>query len=362
MKPILDYNIVNGQTPEGESYIRPAIVNRDSPNDLEQILKNAIDRGLIAGLKDTACASIAEGLAEQMYKELSDGHSVQFGDFFSIHLYLDGQTDGSGTLSEGANRINPRFQKGAAFDLSVGDFKMHYTDDGTRPSISLVKSEGDDSESGHLTAGEDVLVFGANLKPAEGQTLEVVFQREVDGEIEETCVDEFKTVGENLIKFAYPQLPATATYRVVATFEDTETGRIYPSNARTVECEESAAALEIASVTMQGSELPADTVDFGSNDEAWRIAIPGATVADLAGATVKADLIEGGEVVATITPSTGSGEGDPVTPADGCIDAVFAMNDSSRPDGDWWGQPCRVTVTLAGGEELTHGVTFAAHQ
>lgn len=344
MKPILDYNIVNGQTPEGESYIRPAIVNRDVPNDLEQILKNAIDRGLIAGLKDTACASIAQGIAEQMYKELTDGHSVQFGGFFSIHLYLDGQTDGSGTLSEGVNKINPRFQKGSEFELAVSDFTMRYTDDGTRPTIKLVKSEGDGSESGHLTAGEPVLIFGTNLKPAEGQTLQVVFQREVEGEIEETVVDTFITNSDDLIKFEYPEIPSAGEYKVVATFEDTETGRVYPSNSRNVECEQSLTAPVITRVKQQNPDLPENVIDFGGP-----IVATGENLEMGVGDTVKIELYEGGEPVDVING---------VVIASTPTEISFTIsNTSHHPDGEWMGKDVLLTVTI-GGVSGTHWLKF----
>lgn len=337
MKPILDYNIVNGQTPEGESYIRPAIVNRDVPNDLEQILKNAIDRGLIAGLKETACASIAQGIAEQMYKELTDGHSVQFGGFFSIHLYLDGQTDGTGTLREGVNKITPRFQKGSEFELAVSDFTMRYTDDGTRPTIKLVKSEGDHSESGHLTAGEPVLIFGTNLKPAEGQTLQVVFQREVDGEIEETVVDTFITNADDLIKFAYPAIPSAGEYKVVATFEDTETGRVYPSNSRNVECEQSATpAPVITRVKQQNPDLPEDEIDFGGT-----IVATGENLQMGDGDTIKIELYEGGEPV-DVLDKLGAIVSTPTAISFTC------SNTSHHPDGEWMGKDVLLTVTIGG--------------
>ena len=356
MKPILDYNIVNGVTPEGDSYIRPAIVNRDLPNDLEQILKNAIDRGLIAGLKETACASIAEGIAEQMYKELTDGHSVQFGDYFTIRLFLDGQTDGSGTLNDSANAINPRFQKGSEFDLAVSDFTMHYVDDGTRPVIKLVKSDGDDAANGRLTAGEDVLIFGSNLKPAEGQTLQVVFQREVEGEIEETVVDEFETISTDLLKFAYPAIPATGTYKVFATFEDTETGRVYPSTARNVVAEEYTPAPQhtITSVAQEGYE--AGEIDFSPTKP---IVLTGQNLANVQSVKILGypdgydhDPDEDMEL----------DQLEDITSTDTTISFLNAENTAALPDGSFWGKPGRIVCTWADGTTATADVTFHEYQ
>ena len=358
MKPILDYNIFNGQTPEGESYIRPAIVNRDSPNDLEQILKNAIDRGLIAGLKETACASIAQGIVEQMYKELTDGHSVQFGDFFSVRLYLDGQTDGSGNLNELSNSVNPRFLKGDAFGLKAGDFTLHYVGGGDRPTLSKVCSENNTSQTGRLDTGDNVLIFGTNLLPAAGQTLKVVFQRENDGEIEETVIDTFETVNVGLIKFAYPVLPASATYKVFAVFEDDETGRLDPSTARNVYAEATPApvASEITNVFMAGEQDPQDdVVDFCDNTTKVRAVIPDADAEDLQGATIKMQLMHEGAVWAELD------EPDDVVTADGSIEGRFDRNTSSRPDGDWWGQPCKVVVTFANGLSSERDVMFKDH-
>jgi hypothetical protein len=75
------------------------IVDRVQPTGLDDILEKCIDRGLVAGIKPTAAKTIAEGVAQQIAKELSDGHGIQFGQYFYGRPYLSGTADSNGRLS-----------------------------------------------------------------------------------------------------------------------------------------------------------------------------------------------------------------------------------------------------------------------
>ena len=69
----------------------PAIVEREEIVPLDEIVRRAIDRGLIAGLKPSA----AEGIAQQLAYEFARGRSVSFGRYFYGRPYLSG-TDSFG--------------------------------------------------------------------------------------------------------------------------------------------------------------------------------------------------------------------------------------------------------------------------
>ena len=66
MKARLNYTVRTTRAPgeSGDSVV-PVIVERLSPVDLETVVENCIDRGLVAGIKPTAAHGIAEGVAAE---------------------------------------------------------------------------------------------------------------------------------------------------------------------------------------------------------------------------------------------------------------------------------------------------------
>ena len=121
-KPIIYYEArpqVNRAT--GATIMVPAIVEREQSVPLEEIVRRAIDRGLIAGVKESYANQIGEAIAQQMYDEFKAGRGVKFGQYFYARLYLDGTTDSNGKLTD-KNRINVRFVNGAKFKLNMSDF------------------------------------------------------------------------------------------------------------------------------------------------------------------------------------------------------------------------------------------------
>ena len=109
-------------TGRGTLYL-PAIVEREQAVPLDEIIHRAIDRGLIAGVKETYASQIAEALAQQMYEEFRLGRGVKFGSYFYARLYLDGTTDASGNLTA-KNGINVRFVNGNSFKLERDMFSF----------------------------------------------------------------------------------------------------------------------------------------------------------------------------------------------------------------------------------------------
>ena len=96
-KPILFYDVrVQTSRVTGGTLYLPAIVERLSPVELETVVENCIDRGLVAGLKPTAAHGIAEGVAAQIAREFSLGRGVQFGRYFYGRPYLSGTVDANG--------------------------------------------------------------------------------------------------------------------------------------------------------------------------------------------------------------------------------------------------------------------------
>ena len=108
MKTKLNYTVRTTRAPgEARDTIVPVIVERLSPVELEMVVENCIDRGLVAGLKPTAAHGIAEGVAAQIAREFSLGRGVQFGRYFYGRPYLSGTVDANGRLTS-ANGINVR--------------------------------------------------------------------------------------------------------------------------------------------------------------------------------------------------------------------------------------------------------------
>ena len=233
-KTKLDYTVRSTRAPGAteDTYV-PALVDRLQPRDLQGVIENCIDRGLIAGLKPTAAQTIAEGIAAQMAKEFSEGNGVQFGQYFYGRPYLSGTVDGNGRLS-GDNEINVRLYKGNAFKLDRKDYSLTFVDEGNNPKITSIVSE-DAKPRGTIVKGSAVVINGSMLYAA-GDTIAVRFKNDVaeDVVVAQTAMS---TYGSDLLKFTCPAaLVPTATYDVVVERTD-ENGVKRTSNAKSVTVE-----------------------------------------------------------------------------------------------------------------------------
>ena len=204
MKTKLSYTVRTTRAPgETRDSIVPVIVERLNPVELETVVENCIDRGLIAGLKTTAAHGIAEGVAAQIAREFSLGRGVQFGQYFYGRPYLSGTVDANGRLTSG-NKVNVRLYKGADFKLKLDDFS--FTFDGAGDSVKLASVYGDTPGAGGNTYGQvvegsPVKVNGRNLYAA-GDTDKVVFT-EVGGSAVVEVAD-FAFQGADMLAFAWP--------------------------------------------------------------------------------------------------------------------------------------------------------------
>ena len=339
-KPTFKYDIRKSYI-DGEEYTYPAIVERTAPVELKQVIEHAIDRGRIAGIKGTAAASIEEAVLIQIYKELEDGNSVKFDDFFSIRLYLDGQTDANGTLTED-NELNARFINGSELGITRDTFKFEYADGTACPVIIDVKSAADGVPDSTIDGPGDVIVMGSHMatdNPAE--ELEVVITPVEDGDA--IVVSQFARKTPELLRFARPEALTEGKYKVVVRRTDGDTSKVYPSNPRNVTVVGAASVNpEITSATM--GEFPVNEVDF---DENTPIVLHGVNLTYNAGDgdTLKIELRpDKGDATAvldqlkSITPS-----------ADGTtLSMINEVNTSGKPDGSWWGRDALVTLTTGG--------------
>ena len=204
MKAKLSYTVRSTRAPgETRDSIVPVIVERLNPVELETVVENCIDRGLIAGLKPTAAHGIAEGVAAQIAREFTLGRGVQFGQYFYGRPYLSGTVDANGRLTS-ANGVNVRLYKGAAFKLTLDDFTLSF--DGAGDSVKVDSVYGDTDGAGGNTYGQlvenaPVKINGRNLYAA-GDTDKVTFS-EVDGTAT-VEVSDFATQGADMLSFAWP--------------------------------------------------------------------------------------------------------------------------------------------------------------
>ena len=215
MKTKLSYTVRNTRAPgETRDTIVPVIVERLNPVELETVVENCIDRGLIAGLKTTAAHGIAEGVAAQIAREFSQGRGVQFGQYFYGRPYLSGTVDANGRLT-GDNRINVRLYKGEAFRLTLDDFS--FTFDGAGDAVKIESVYGDTTSAGGNTYGQvvqgaPVKINGRNLYAA-GDTNKVTFAEAGGGA--EVEVTDFATQSADMLSFAWPAgLVAGKAYKV----------------------------------------------------------------------------------------------------------------------------------------------------
>ena len=204
MKTKLSYTVRNTRAPgETRDTIVPVIVERLNPVELETVVENCIDRGLIAGLKTTAAHGIAEGVAAQIAREFTLGRGVQFGQYFYGRPYLSGTVDANGRLTS-ENRINVRLYKGEAFRLTLDDFS--FTFDGAGDAVKIDSVYGDTTDAGGNTYGQvvqgaPVKINGRNLYAA-GDTDKVTFAEAGGGATVE--VTDFATQSADMLSFAWP--------------------------------------------------------------------------------------------------------------------------------------------------------------
>ena len=221
-KPILFYAVrqqVNRAT-GGTLYV-PSIVEREEIVPLDEIVRRAIDRGLIVGIKDSAAKSIADAVARQMYEEFRQGQGVRFGNYFHARLYLDGTTDANGRLVAGRNNVNVRLVQGTAFKLTLDMFAFSNVAGGDIPGVDFVISDADGAERDLLLAGATLMLNGVNLY-AEGDLGTKVQFFALDPATGDPAADpsaevtDFASKGPNLLTFAWPAaLEGGRSYRVV---------------------------------------------------------------------------------------------------------------------------------------------------
>ena len=221
-KPEIQYEVrqQTNRATGGKIYV-PAIIERPDSVTLEQIVERAIDRGLMVAIKPNAARSVADGVARQMLEEFRQGNGVKFGDYFYARLYLDGTTDGDGTLTPDRNGINVRLYKGDGFKLSLGDYSWKNVDGGAIPGIDYLVSEADGAERGLLIPDANVMLCGTALCGEADDSQKVVFTQVMgdgdEGDPQVVEVADFTTKGPNLLKFAWPAaLVAGRTYSVFA--------------------------------------------------------------------------------------------------------------------------------------------------
>ena len=220
-KPILFYEVrVHQNRITGGPVYVPAIVDREDAVPLETIIERAIDRGLIAGIKQSAARQIADAIAQQMYEELKGGRGIKFGSYFYARLYLDGTSDSDGRLTRD-NHVNVRFASGVGFRLTMDMFSFSNVNGGDIPGTDFLISEADGAERGLLIPSENIILNGVNLWRDGDMGTKVAFHL-IDAATGEPAeepaaeVTNFLTTGPNALKFAWPAgLVAGSSYMAV---------------------------------------------------------------------------------------------------------------------------------------------------
>ena len=207
-KPILFYEVrPQANRATGGTILVPAIVEREQAVPLDEIIRRAIDRGLIAGVKETYAHQIAEAIAQQMYEEFKSGRGVKFGSYFYARLYLDGASDASGNLTP-KNGINVRFINGTSFKLERDMFTFSNINGGDIPGAEFLISDTDGAERGVLKPNAAVMLNGVNLYKTDDAGTKVSFY-EIDISTGEAAVEptaevtSFTSRGPNMLVFAW---------------------------------------------------------------------------------------------------------------------------------------------------------------
>ena len=198
-KPTVKYEVRAQRDPINNVTIYvPAIVDRSAAKSLATVIENAIDRGLIVGVKPSAASGIATGLCEQLFKEFRDGNAVNFDGYFYGRLYLDGTVNTDGRITSD-NSINIRLVKGAKWALATNDFSFTNIADDKTPNVEFLISACTGAVRGKLVKEQAILVNGSTFgDDAEHVSAKFVFE---DGT---EVVGSVTSCGENLIAVAWP--------------------------------------------------------------------------------------------------------------------------------------------------------------
>ena len=343
MKTKLAYTVRSTRAPgETRDVIVPVIVERLNPVELETVVENCIDRGLIAGLKTTAAHTIAEGVAAQIAREFSLGRGVMFGQYFYGRAYLSGTVDSNGRVGS-SNGINVRLYKGEAFKLTLSDYTMNFDGGGDSVRIESIMGSATDAGGnthGTVVTGKPVIAQGRNFWAA-GDTNKVTFAEVGAAGGTPVEVTQFTSQGPDILAFAWPGgLVAGRKYSVTVSRTDPN-GIVRISGAKSV-------------TVKAGAPAPADPPEVtgyevdGMEGEPIAMADGPLTVkgANLAGATkIRFRYTEGGDVFheADVTSSTDT--------AAGCGQVGYA---GALTSGVGF-----LSVVTPGGESNRYGCTFA---
>ena len=175
-KPILNYKGVMSPDPSDATHVRkvcvPTLVDRNQTVDLEQAVAQAIDRGLIAGLKSSAAKSIADGIMIQLGELLNNGTGVIFGEFFAVRPYLTGTIADILSPLTAQNKLRVRFVPGAAYKLDVANFSFHNVTQSEEVPQILGAQAGDAGAPADTWSTNGVTLFGKNLQMDAGDKVE----------------------------------------------------------------------------------------------------------------------------------------------------------------------------------------------
>ena len=167
-KPVINYKGYMTENPAdrtGAKICIPQIVDRNQVQTLEQVVAEAIDRGLIAGLKSSAAKSIADGTMIQLGKTLNGGTGIIFGEFFAVRPYLTGTIENLLAPITSANKLRVRFVPGSAYKLDEKEFSFHnVTESEDLPKIVEVVPDENGATPGTYKVGEGLVVTGEKLK------------------------------------------------------------------------------------------------------------------------------------------------------------------------------------------------------
>jgi hypothetical protein len=167
-KPVINYKgymTVNPGDRSGDKICIPQIVDRNQVKTLESIVEEAIDRGLIAGLKASAAAGVAQGIMIQLGQTLNGGTGIIFGDYFAVRPYLTGTIENLLSPISAENKLRVRFVPGSAYKLDERNFSFHnVTESEDLPKIVEVVPDENGAAPGTYKVGEGLVVTGEKLK------------------------------------------------------------------------------------------------------------------------------------------------------------------------------------------------------
>ena len=222
-KPVINYKPEPIEDPSDRTQIIwvPRVKDRGQTVPLEKVVLDAIDRSYIVGVKPEYAEAIARGILLQVKACLDNAQAVQFGDMFSVYLYLGGTVENATSrVRKATNPLNARLRQGTGLRPEWNDYEYHNVNvEGELPQFKEITSVGAGALPRTIDKGKAFGIVGDNLTMNTAHDKMTVSWIQDD---EPESIDIVPAVnGDGYLQFSYPSAMDDIPNGTVLTFTGT---------------------------------------------------------------------------------------------------------------------------------------------